>query len=399
MSFSVNQANADLSRFIHGTTLNQVTNINGLHYFVARRLLNDIDPIETVRKVLSTTPFYTGVWDYSCPADLKGNRIVDISPQYQRNAGQIITQTFNQPFDVNKNYIASSSDFTIQWNNAIKTIRVNDTSLPAGTLLDSCEATTNWSTSGTASTLTENNVNFASGSGSLCFNVTTGTGAISETLSSTLNLSAQLNQASWFYYLYLPTGSVLTSTEIRIGSSPSNYYSRVLTATNEGNAFATGWNLIRGDWFGATVVGSPVVTAINYLYIGVTVSSNLTGVCVDNIISNMGLYRTIEYYSKYMYRDANTGAFQETVTDNSNLINLDTDSYNLYVNLLGYYCAQQLQGLDAMFYDSNFFSGEYEKDKAKYTARQPSQVQKSRQPYYTPTKGGYERYIGRNYTL
>lgn len=397
MSYSINTANADLAAVIHGTTVNQINNLNGLHNRTARRLLNDIDPIETVRKNLSTTPFYTGVWDYTCPADLKGNRIVDISPQYERSPGQIITQTFNQPFDISKNYPNVASDFTIQWNNAVKTIRVNDTSLPAGVLLDSCNATTNWSASGTASSLTENNVNLASGSGSLCFNVTTGTGAISETLSSTLNMSAQLNQASWFYYLYLPLGTALTSTEIRLGSSSSNYYSRVSTVTNEGNAFATGWNLIRGDWFGATVVGSPNVTAINYLYIGVTVSSSLTGVCIDNIVSNMGLYRTIEYYSKYMYRDSVTGAFQENVTDNSNLINLDTDSYNLYFNLLAYYCAQQLQGLDAMTYDASFFLGEYEKDKAKYTARQPSQVQKSSQSYYTPVKGGYGKYLGRRW--
>lgn len=399
MSYSVNTANADLLAVTHGLTINSIPNINGLHNRTARKLIADIDPIETVRKNLTVTPLFSQVWDYACPADLKGNRIIDISPQYIRSPGQVITQTFNQPFDIDKNFAFPPSEFTIQWNNQVKTIRINDTTLPQGTVLDSCDAVNTWATGGTASSLTEDNVNFASGSGSLSFNATTGTGSISETLPSTLNLSAQLNQASWFYYLYLPTGSQLTSTEIRLGSSSSNYYSRVLTVTNEGNAFATGWNLIRGDWLGATVVGSPNVTALNYLYIGVTVTANQTGIKVDNIISTMGLYRTLEYYSKYLFRDAVTGAFQETVTDTSNLINLDTDSYNLYFNLLAYYAAQTLQGLDALFYDANFFLGEYEKDKAKYTARQPSQVQKSRQSYYTPDKGGYGKWIGRNFTL
>jgi hypothetical protein len=398
-SYSVNVANSDLLGVTHGLTINQIPNLFGLHNRAARMLLNDIDPIETIKKSLSTTPFYNGVWDYSCPADLKGNRIVDISPQYQRSGFQTVTQTFNQPFDISKNFISNPSDVTVQWNNGVKTLRINDNSLPKGVVLDSCEAVNTWATAGTASMLTENNTNFASGSGSLCFNVTTGTGSISETLAATIDMTTQLNQASWFYYLYLPLGTSLTSTEIRIGSSSSNYYSRVLTQTNEGNAFATGWNLIRGDWFGATVVGSPVISAINYVYIGVTVSSNLTGVCVDNIVSNMGLYRTIEYYSKYLYRDANTGVFQETVTDNSNLLNLDTDSYNLYFNALAYYAAQQMQGLDALFYDANFFKGEYEAGKAKYAARQPSQVQKSRQAYYNPNKGGYGKYIGRHFTL
>ena len=397
MSYSINTANSWLASKIHGTTTNQVSGLSELHNYAARKLLNDIDPIETVRKTLTTTPLYNAVWDYACPSDLKGNRIIDISPQYIRTPGQIITQTFNQPFDIDKNKNFPPSEATIQWNNQVKTIRINDTSLPQGVQLDTCSAIGNWTAAGTASGLVVDNVNYASGSGSLSFTATTGTGYISETLPSTLDMSSQLNQASWFYYLYLPTGSALTSTEIRIGSSSSSYYSRVSTVTNEGNAFATGWNLIRGDWNGCTVVGSPDVTKINYLYIGVTVTSTQTGVKVDNIISNMGIYRTLEYYSKFMYRDATTGAFQENVTDGSNLINLDTDSYNLYLNLLGYYCAQQLQGLDAMFYDANFFMGEYEKDKAKYTARQPSQVQKSRQSYYTPNKGGWGKWLGRNW--
>ena len=397
MSYSINNANADLAAIIHGTTVNQVANLNGLHNRVARKLLADIDPIETVRKTLTTTPLFDQVWDYACPADLKGNRIIDISPQYIRTPGQIITQTFNQPFDIHKNQNFPPSEATIQWNNQVKTIRINDTSLPSGVLLEACNAVGNLTAGGTASNLAVDNVNFASGAGSLSFNATTGTGYISETLPSTLDMSTQLNQASLFYYLYLPVGSALTSTEIRWGSSSSNYYSRTSTATNEGNAFATGWNLIRGDWLGATVNGSPDVTKIAYLYIGVTVTSNQTAIRVDNVISNMGLYRTLEYYSKYLFRNSTTGVFQETVTDNSNLINLDTDSYNLYFNLLGYYTAQQLQGLDAMFYDANFFMGEYEKDKAKYCARQPSQVQKSRQAYYTPSKGGFGKWLGRNW--
>ncbi len=397
MSYSITQANADLSAVLHGTNLNKVQGLNNLHNRTARQLLGDIDPQETTRKVLTTTPLFNQVWDYACPTDLKGNRIIDISPQFIRNPSQIVGQQYNQDFDIGKNLSAPPSEFTIQFNNAVKTIRINDTSLPQGVVIDTCEATTGWTANSTASSLTEDNVNYASGSGSLSFNVTTGTGSISKTLASTLDMSSQLNQASWFYYLYLPSGAALTSTEIRIGSSSSNYYSRVLTSTNEGNSFATGWNLIRGDWNGCTVVGSPTVTAISYVYIGVTVASNQTGIKVDNIISNMGLYRTVEYYSKFLYRDAVTGAFQETVTDNSNLINLDTESYNLYFNLLAFYATQQIQGLSAMFFDDNFFGQEYQKGKTRYTSLNKSQVQKPRTPYYTPQKAGYGKFLGRRW--
>ena len=73
----------------------------------------------------------------------------------------------------------------------------------------------------------------------------------------------------------------------------------------------------------------------------------------------LGTILEYEYYSKYLFRDAVTGAFQETVTDDSNLINLDTESYNLLFNLTTFLAVQQQQGLDAMFYDGNFFGQAY----------------------------------------
>lgn len=395
MSYSITTANADLAAALHGTNLNKIQNLRGLHNRVARELLADIDPAETVRKVLTTTPLFNQVWDYACPADLKGNRIIDISPQYYRIPGQLISQAYNQDFDMSKNLPEVASDFTILWNNQVKTIRINDTTLPQGIVLDACDSIDDWTANSTASNLTIDNVNYAAGAGSLSFGVTTGTGSISKTLPSQLDMSDQLNQASLFYYLYLPTGSALTSTAIRWGSSASNYYTRTLTTTNEGNSFATGWNLIRADWLGATVVGSPDVTAIDYVDILVTVTSNQTGIKVDNIVSNMGLYRTVEYYSKYLFRDNTTGAFQETVTDESNLINLDTESYNLYFNLLGFLAVQQVQGISAVNFDNNFFGQEYVKGKTRYTSLNKSQVQKPRIQYYQPQKGGYTKYTGR----
>ncbi len=393
MSYSITNANADLQSVLHGTTLNKVQGLNNLHYRTARQLLLDIDPIETERKVLTTTPIFNQIFDYACPVDLKGNRIIDISPQFERNPSQLISQTYQQPFDLNKNLPLTASNFTIQFNNAVKTIRINDVGLPQGTVLDACEATDNWAVGGTASNLAVNNLNFAVGTGSLSFNTTTGTGFIEETLASTLDLSAMYNQSSLFYYIYAPAG--ITSTELRFGTDSSHYYSIVNTSSYDGSTLTLGWYLIGGTWLAATVVGSPDPTNINYVYVGVTAATNLTNVCVDNIVSDMGLYRTLSYYSKYLFRDAITGAFQETVTDNSNLINLDTESYNLYFNLLAFYATQQIQGLDALNFDNSFFGQEYLKGKIRYTSLNKSQVDKPKDSYYTAQKGGYGKYLGR----
>ncbi len=339
------------------------------------------------------------MWDYACPSDLKGNRIIDISPQFIRNPSYIVGQEYNQDFDIAKNVGSSASEFTIQFNNAVKTIRINDGTLPQGIVLDTCQDSSNFTAGGTASNVTEDNVNYASGSGSVSFDMTTGAGYIYETLAAPIDMSSQINQASLFYYLYLPTGTEITSTYIKWGSSSSAYYSRALTTTNEGNALATGWNLIRADWLGATVTGSPDDTAIDYLEVGLTATASQTGIKIDNIVSNMGLYRTVEYYSKFLFRNATTGSFQETVTDNSNLINLDTESYNLYFNLLSHLATQQVQGLSALNFDSTFFGQQYVEGRTRYMALNKSQVTKPRTSYYTPQQGGWSKYLGRRWGI
>lgn len=400
MAYNIQTVTADLGAVLHGTNTSKIQGLFNLYNRAGRQLLLDIDPIETERKVLTTTPLFASIWDYACPNDLKSNRIIDISPQYYRTVADYISQTYQQPFDFGKNFFNDPSLFTIQWNNAIKTIRINDSTLPAAVVIDSCDQTTGWTASGAAGNIQINNVNYASGAGSVQFDIAGGSnptiGALFNNEPYQLNLSAQLNQGSLFYYIYFPSVTGITSLNIRWGSSSSNYYSRTAVVTNEGNSFAVGWNLIRADWLGATVVGSPNDQAIDYIYIGVTTDGTaFTGICIDNIVSVMGLYRTVKYYSKYLFRDAITGGFQETVTSSSNLINLDTDSYNLFFNLVAFYATQQIQGLDAMFFDSNFFGQEYLKGKQRYTALTKSEVEKPHQPYYVPQKGGYSQYLGR----
>ena len=399
MSYSITQANADLAAILHGTNLSKVKNLTGLHNRTARQLLADLDPQETIRKSLTTTPIFNQVWDYACPSDLKGNRIIDISPQYYRIPGQIITQTYNQQFDTDKNLSAVQSEFTIQFNNGIKTIRINDTTLPQGAVLDTCDSTDGWSSSSTASNIRIDNVNYASGSGSVEFDMTTGTGYLNKTISTPLNLSTQVNQASIFFYIYFPTGANISSVGFKWGSDGANCYYRTVTTTNEGNAFQTGWNLIRIDWLGAGTIATPDPTKIAYIQVNVTSTSNQTGVHIDNIVSTMGLYRTVEYYSKFLFRNASTGAFQETTTDDSDLVNLDTESYNIYLSLLAFYADQQVQGLSAMFFDNSFWGQEYTKLKTRYTSLNKSQVEKPHERYYTAQKGGYSKFIGRRYNF
>ncbi len=401
MSYSIQDAESDLNGVLHGTTTNKITGITQLFNRAARQLLLDIDPQETKRVVQFTSPIFNSVTDYPIAADVKGNRIIDIRPQVNRLPRDIWGQQYNQAFDIAKQNIFSLANmFTMNFNTGLKTLRINAPFLPNPVIINYASSITDngtWSVGGGASNLTVNNQNYVSVPGALNFNLPSGAGYVENSTMSALDLTDYLNQGSLFAYVYMPTASEFTSVELRWGSSSSAYYSVTKAVTQQGTVFQNGWNLIQFPWLGATVTGSPNVTAIDYVRVIYNTTSIQTAAGLNNITVSLGNILEYEYYSKYLFRDAITGAFQEKVTDVSNLINLDTESYNLYFNLCAAYAVQQQQGLDALFYDGNFFAQKYAEGIARYKALYKSEVQKPQTTYYAQPQKGYGRYFGRGW--
>lgn len=392
MSYSILNLKSDLQGVLHGTTINQITGINTLISRAARQLILDCDPMETKRISPISGTVFNEVWDYSVPVDLKGDKVIDLFPQVNRYPTDLWGQVYNQFFDRTKGLPWSVDMFTILFNSSLKSMRINAPFLLPPITLDTCDAIGNWTASGGATGLTLDNVNYVSTAGSLRFNLSAGqsSGTLSETLTSPIDLSAHLNQSTLFIYTYLPTPSAVSSVILKWGTDSSDYYQVTATTTQQLTAFQTGWNLLPFPWLGATVVGSPNPSQINYLSVTWNYNSTLqTAVRLDNINSNLGSILNIEYYSKYLFRDAITGSYQETVTDDSNLVNLDTDSYNLLMFLSAHYCMQQQQGLDALFYDGSFFQEKYNSALTRYMALYKSEIQTPQSVYYKMNKGGY----------
>ncbi len=399
MSYSVQDLENDLSGVLHGTNTNQIQNLDGVINRAARQLLLDVDPQETKRTVEFVGPIFNTVFDYPIAADVKGNRIIDIIPQVQRLPRDTWTQAYNQAFDIAKQNIYASSDmFTINFNTGIKTIRINAPYLNPPVFINTIEGISingTWATGGTASDLQVNNTNYVYAAGSLQFNTTAGAGYLENSTMTAVDLSQFENQSYLFVWVYIPTGSSLTSVNLRFGSSPSDYWTQTITQNQQGTSFVNGWNLCQFVWSTSSVVGSPNAAAIDYARVTLNTSADLTGCLLNSLSSILGTVLSYEYYSKYMFRDSITGAFQETTTDPSNLINLDTESFNMLFNLVAYYAIQQQQGLDAQFYDGNFFLGEYQKCLTRYKMMYKSEIQKPQSSYYTPSRPGYGRYLGR----
>ncbi len=400
--YSILDLKRDLTGVVHGTTLNQIVNLDGIINRAARQVLLDVDPQETKRIVQFTTPVFQQVWTYAIADDVKGNKIFDIRPIANRLPSQVFNQDYSQQFDLSK-IQSLANQFNVNFNSSIKTLNINAQLSIAPTVVNGATSPTNngtWTVGGGASSLTTQNINAINGASSIQFNLDAGqtTGFVETSDMDSIDLTDHLNQATEFFWTYLPTGSAITNINYRWGSSSGNYYSLNATVNQNNNAFNNGWNQIAFPWNSATVVGTPDVSDITYLRVTYTYNSTLqTAVLLNDIVSQLGQIMEYGYYSKYLFRDAITNVYQEKVTDDSNLINLDTESYNILFNQVGYLVAQQLQGLDALFYDAEFFQGTYEAEVERYKNMYKSELQKPKQIYYTINKGGYTRQLPRRY--
>jgi hypothetical protein len=400
-TYNVQRLFDDLAGELHGTTIDQITNIYGVLARAASQFLLECDPIESVRVVPLPNVIYNQVWDYAIPPDVKGTKLIDIQPQIDRTNADIWPQSTIQAFDVAKTTCLQDS-FSINYNTGIKGLKLNAPFLPNPIVINDATSAGNngtWTTGGDANGLVANNTNFLSQPSSLQFNLSgaTGIGYLENSTMQPVNLSLLVNQAMQFLYTSFPTGSQFTSINLRFGSDANDYYSVTATTNQQMISFINGWNLMAFPWLGAIVQGNPNPSAINYLRVtyNYDIGQSQTGVLLNNIVSNLGQILNVVYYSKYMFSDPITGAFKELATSPNDVINLDTDAYAIYSNLVTYLVMQQQQGLDAAFYDGNFFLTQYQNGLARYKQQNPSQIQKLQTTYYKPRNaGGYYGRIG-----
>lgn len=393
MAYSITTLLADLSGVTHGTTTNKVPNLYGVINRSARAVLLDVDPKETQR-IVALSQVFNSVFDYALPADVKGDRIIDLRPQAGRKPGDIFTQGYEIDFDANKSIGWSDKIYT-QWNTGVKTIRIEAPTLTSPITVCDTSTITGWTATTGAQNLSLDTTNNVAGGGAVTFDLAAGSATASVQIStlSQIDLSSKVNIDTEFYWVYLPSGSAITSITLRWGSDiTANYYTYTATTTQQGTAFQTGWNLIAAPWASATKVGTPVTTAIDSVQVIFAYNSALqTGVKFCNLTSNTGYIFEVVYYSKYLFRNSSTNAFQETVTDSSDngrIINLDTESYNLLFNKCAFYIAQQLQGADAD-YDASYWATEYDNALTRYKALNPSEAILKGSTYYSMPRKGY----------
>lgn len=402
-TYTVGKLKTDLTNSLHGTTLNRIQGVDQIIQRAGSELLLELDPMETKRIVQLASPIFNSVYDYTLPVDLKGTKVIDIRPQANRTYLDQYANVYNQAFSIWKRYTLQPN-FSVQFNTGLKTIKIDNNLLINGISLSAADVITGdgtWVAGGGATDLREDDLQFVNGTtSSLAFNIPAGPGAATITNSTLtpVDCSGQNDQSQIFFFVYLPVAVDFTTIQIKWGSSASNYWTQVLNSTNVGTTFGDGWNLLQADWSTATQVGSPDNTSISYLQIIYNyVGAAQTAVRLNSIYSRLGVISEIEYYSKYLFQDATTGAFQESITSDANIINLDTETRNLIYLLTCTYAVQQMQGLDAMFFDDQYFQQKYNTALATYKAQYKSEWQKPKSTYYAWPNPSFQRQVGRRW--
>jgi len=386
MTFSITEIKEDLAGIGHGTNTDKVTNLNGLIERAGRQVLSKIDPAETIRK--EDTTLYDQVYDYSAPSDLKKNKVLDLRPQVSRDEKDNLSQTLSEEFDLRK----EEARFHVQQESGTKTIRISKAITPAGVTIHQFNDTTSngtWAVGDDATNLTQDKNIKVKGSASLNFDLdgSTTSGYIENSTMSQVDLSDHDEISSIFLWVYLPNASAITNVILRWGNDGSNYWSRTVTTPHNKSAFATGWNLLRFDWNGATETGTVAPATIDYSRVTITYDGTAdTDFRVDQMWSTIGQPWEIWYYSKFMFRTS-AGIWGEDISANTDLINLDTDAYNILVNQSAYFMAQQQQGensaADVQFFFNELFGvgnegGMY----SDYQSVVPSETNKPTTTYY-----------------
>lgn len=275
---------------------------------------------------------YGGVTDYAIDTNIYEADIIDIRPQgVSRPIWDFTVKTNQANFDRTKNYFWNGTRATMQYQNGTPIIRIVTQGTTPQTLLDSMNATTGWTAAGTASNLAQDTSSYWQAPASLRFNLTTGTGTLTKTI-STANLTSYVGVGVAFLAVYIPSITNLTSITLKLGSSSGNYYSVTSTAGFTGAWTVGNWLLVPFDFSTASTTGTPNWASVSYCQVSIVASGTETNFRVGQLFISLPTPYQILYQSPAIFLASGSSTPTTTITGNTDQIILNVSPYNIYLH-------------------------------------------------------------------
>ena len=313
---------------LSGLDLNNVANLNGALERGTRTLVQKADVPEA--SGIQNITLYSGVYNYACDERIFGTAINDIRPQgISRTLWDSTVKTNQEDFDRTKKYYTGGTQATFQYENGQPIIRIKAPFPKQAVLVDRMNEIGNWVESGNLTGLTQDNNTFYEAPSSLRFTLTgASTGAITETLDNSLDLSSYEGVGVAFLALRLPNTN-LTSITLKLGSDSTNYSYVTATQGFLGQWISDDWALIAFDFSTGLDFNSPDWANIDYVQVMFDTTATLTNVNVGGLFISQPSPAQILYQSAAIYLPDGSQTALNTITANTDQIILNDAAYTL----------------------------------------------------------------------
>ncbi len=378
-SFTQAELNTEVAAVVSGefSAANFLTVAN----HAVRDVLTEIDLRSSIRSVALSPNLFDDIYHYTYPSDAKGNKVIDIKPQVKR--GKLLWDLVTaEEFDRKKNesevnLVAISRDDLV--NKLLISRQIDDQE----TVIDILDSVGDWAGYGQGENITKDSDDYVKGSGCLNWDIGSGSGTTAGIYNDSLDtfdISDYLTNGQIFVWVYISSTTNLTNFIIRVGSASDEYYYITITTNNEGVAFYAGWNLLRFDFVNKTASGTVDVDACDYVALYMTKTTakvSETDYRFDNLVMKLGKHYSVIYYSRYFWQSSAV-VYLEDATTTTDLLNCETDEYNLIIRKTAQYMEEFLRNsAEATKHETI-----YERKKAKYIFENPSQALLLIQEYY-----------------
>lgn len=312
-----------------------------------RQVSADLDLLTTRRRTALTPNLFNGLYQYTCPADLKGYSIISIQNQKFSRTPFWSLVPYEQFMRRQDPSTIAISDY-----DGIRTIfiqsEVDDTTTTLSMLDSLTSGGGTWAAFGDAENVEATTSDFVQGNASIQFDISSAGGTTCGIVNSTLSQSDLSpffgGRGSCTVWAYITSTTNLTNFILRVGSDSGNYYTKTVTTQFDGTAFVNGWNLLNFNLATFTTVGTPSETAMDYCAIYFTKTAGKiseVGYKFDDIVFRLGEINNLYYYSGYSWQTSG-GTYIKNSTADTDYLNAGEEEYELILAKCAELCADEV---------------------------------------------------------
>lgn len=340
-TYTVYDLETDVRKKIHG---GEVSDLQGSLDEGRRNMIGNIKPPEMVRSVYMEQALYDQVNKYAVAEDVKYDNVLEVKmlsayrnvDTLQHPLDLVYRRQFDQKRRNAKNVLAISNENGVKYAmiyhpkglRKCQHLLVND--------VNSLNQNGSWNIGGNVVNLRLDQLNHITGRASLLFDIngSSDTGFIENHTMQSVDISDYLNVGACFAWLSLPIPQNMVSVQLTLGSNAADLTTDIYYATvnqpHDNNQFINAWNLLKYMLNNLNYIGNPNPKAIVYVRLDFTTKKQPIPNCnLDNIVVRKGVVYEMLYNSQYCLIDAQSRAWKQRTTTNSDIIVLEEDSYQI----------------------------------------------------------------------